>query len=215
MTPLVYTLLSDGSSDRVLIPILNWLLLNNGVKVPIESQWADLGRLSRQHRPDLTAKIRSCLDFYPCDLLFVHRDAENAPMQRRVEEVSAAIRAVALSDVVSCRHIAVVPVRMVEAWLLFDERAIKAAAGNQAFHGSLDLPVLADMEKLSDPKIMLYDRLRQACGLHGRRLQRFPVQRNVHRVAEFTDDFAPLRALVAFQRLEADVRAAIAENHWY
>jgi hypothetical protein len=197
-----------------LIPILNWLLLNNGVSVPVEPQWADLCRLPLPRRPNLTEKIVICLDYYPCDLLFVHRDAENAPMQKRVDEVAAAIKAMHDSGTVGCRHIAVVPVRMMEAWLLFDEMAIKTAAGNKAYRSSLALPPLAELELLSDPKTMLHDRLCQACELRGRRLQKYPVRRNVQRVAEFIDDFAPLRALVAFQRLEADVRVTIAENHW-
>lgn len=40
-----YTLLSDGSSDRVLIPMLTWLLQRHGIKRRIQAQWADLGLL--------------------------------------------------------------------------------------------------------------------------------------------------------------------------
>ncbi len=44
MKELCYTLLTDGSSDIVLIPILTWTLIENGVKcaIHIQSEWADV-----------------------------------------------------------------------------------------------------------------------------------------------------------------------------
>ena len=36
MSDLHYTLVSDGTSGPALIPILTWLLLTNGVKLPVQ-----------------------------------------------------------------------------------------------------------------------------------------------------------------------------------
>lgn len=41
MSPLTYTLVTDGSSDRGLIPVINWALRENGVSGTINPQWAD------------------------------------------------------------------------------------------------------------------------------------------------------------------------------
>ncbi|MEH2437636.1 MAG: hypothetical protein V7K25_25980 [Nostoc sp.] len=42
MKELCYTLLSDGSSDKALMPILTWLLREHQVECAIQSNWADL-----------------------------------------------------------------------------------------------------------------------------------------------------------------------------
>jgi hypothetical protein len=70
-----YTLLTDGPSDDALIPLLNWLLREQRMARAIKPRWADLRRLRDRPR-NLTERIRWALDLYPCDLLFIHRDAE-------------------------------------------------------------------------------------------------------------------------------------------
>ena len=45
MDALRYTLLSDGSSDQALVPILTWLLRAQGIHGAIQPEWADLRRL--------------------------------------------------------------------------------------------------------------------------------------------------------------------------
>ncbi|MGH9764618.1 MAG: hypothetical protein ACREDR_41175 [Blastocatellia bacterium] len=125
MTEIRYTLVADGSSDRALIPILNWLLLQYHPGIPIQAEWADLRRLAARPR-GLSERIRQSIDLYPCDILFVHRDAERETRESRVAEINTAIQDIrGLPD-----SIRVVPVRMQEAWLLFDEPAIRSAAGN-------------------------------------------------------------------------------------
>lgn len=77
--PLRLTLVSDGSSDRALLPMIRWLLRRAGVDVPIQDSWADLGRLRNPPKTP-TDKIKRSLELYPCDLLFVHRDTEGEPV---------------------------------------------------------------------------------------------------------------------------------------
>ncbi len=52
--------------------------------------------------------------------------------------------------------ILIVPVRMQEPWLLFDEQAIRWAAGNPGGKTALALPRLTQLESLPDPKETLY-----------------------------------------------------------
>ena len=79
MSELRYTLLTDGSSDAALLPILTWLLTTNGVAWAIQAEWADLRRVRRSRK--LADRIILSLALYPCDLLFVHRDAEKEPRE--------------------------------------------------------------------------------------------------------------------------------------
>jgi hypothetical protein len=211
MTELRYTLVTDGSSDAALIPILTWLLRENGVAYAIQSTWADLNRIPHQQRRRLEDKIYRGLELYPCDLLFVHRDAEREPRENRVNEITAAIQRVVISVP---PNICVVPVRMQETWLLFDEPAINHAAGNSSNRQSLDLPPINRLEDLPNPKAQLHDRLRLASNLRGRRLRNFPVSQRARRVTQFVKDFSPLRRLSAFAALESELQQIIEQQGW-
>jgi hypothetical protein len=90
MEALRYTLLSDGSSDQVLMPILTWLLRAQGINGAIQPEWADLRRLPKPPRT-LPERISRSLELYPCDVLFVHRDAEGSLPLVRTEEIQQAL----------------------------------------------------------------------------------------------------------------------------
>ena len=213
MKELRYTLVTNGSSDTALLPILTWLLMSQGVRCAIQAQWADLRQVRRSKKWGLTERIRWSLYLYPCELLFVHRDAEREPREKRVDEIKQALEKVAASRPI-LPAVCVVPVRMQEAWLLFDEAAIRHAAGNRSGRQALDLPAIKRLEGLADPKAALYELLKQASGLYGRRLKSFPLSTRARRVTEFIDDFTPLRALSAFAVLEHDVKQVIEQYDW-
>jgi hypothetical protein len=207
---LTCTLLTDGPSDQVLLKPLVWLLRRHGVVCPIQSEWADLRQLPKPPK-GLPARIRKSLELFPCDLLFLHRDAEREPREKRIGEIRDALGA--LPDIV-LPVICVVPVRMQEAWLLFDEAAIRRAAGNRNGTVSLSLPPLKDVERLPNPKHDLQELLKTASELHGRRRSQLNLPLCARRVAEYIEDFAPLDALTAFNALSADVRRVAAERRW-
>src|SRR5579863_5402046 len=118
-----FTLVTDGSSDRALIPVLEWLLRWLGVTEDLVGQWAELRHL-RRPPVGLMNRVRKALELYPCDLLFVHRDAEAQAPQLRSAEINAAVEEIWRAGVAPIPHVCVVPVRMQEAWLLIDESAI-------------------------------------------------------------------------------------------
>lgn len=143
---------------------------------------------------NLPDRIKKSLELYPCDWLFIHRDAESETVEKRLLEIE------------TCRPqtpqtIPIVPVRRLEAWLLFDESLIRMAAGNPSGKADLALPQLQKLETLPDPKAMLFSLLRTASGLNGRRLAKFNVYEARARVAVLADDFSPLKQLSAFQSL--------------
>ena len=212
MNELTYTLLSDGSSDRGLLPILSWLLGQHLPHARIQRQWADLSRVRRPRQP-LSATIDFTIRYYPCNLLFVHRDAETAPRGLRVTEITEARSKSANPDFPA---VCVVPVRMTEAWLLLDEEAIRRAAGNPRGHVALELPRLRDVEQLPDPKALLRKLLLAATELPGRRLKKFRgrVSAAARDVGALISDFTPLRQLSAFSAMEEELQQLIRERGW-
>lgn len=209
MDELRYTLLSDGSANKALMPILTWILQQNLPHVAIQEEWADLRLLPNPpSRSRLDERIRLSYELYPCDLLFVHRDAENISPVQRFSEINQAVQQIS-SSIELPPMVYVVPIRMMEAWLLFDVGAIKRAAGNPHGRQSLNIPSLRQLENLADPKAMLYEILCNASGLRGRRLESFNQRVALHRIPDYIEDFSQLRTLSAFSRLENDTRAAI------
>lgn len=205
MKSITYTLLSDGSSDRILMPVLNWLLHQHLPDVAIQGRWADRSRWPNPGA-DLTERIELALHWEPCDLFFIHRDAEKQSWEDRVTEVQEAIQKAKLNRPPA---VCVVPVRMAEAWLLSQEDAIRAAAGNAAGTMSLEIPSSKKLEQLPNPKQVLIELLRQASGLSKKRLRDFRAHQRMHDLADRIDDFAYLRELLAFQRLEDELRTTV------
>ena len=202
MNELRFTLLSDGSSDRALMPLLERLLQEHKEEVAWQPEYADLRRLPRPPK-GLAARIETTLHRYPCELLFVHRDAEKESPEHRKSEIDKALAQ--LEPGTPPPVVCVIPVRMQEAWLLVSETALRRAAGNPNSTEPLELPRLSQLENEPDPKAILHASLKEASGLRGARRKRFPVHERVHRVADHIEDLTSLRQLSAFQRLEQDL----------
>jgi hypothetical protein len=202
------TLLSDGSSDRMLMPIIVWLLYQHCSEIVVESSWADLSRL-REPPKTLQDKILVALDLYPCDLLFVHRDAEGERYEMRHAEIRRE-----LDKLEAPPAVCMIPVRMMEAWFLFEKTAIRKAAGNP--HGSnlLNLPNVHSLENLPNPKKFLFDLIKNSSGRSGVRLKKLNLHRCAFLISQFIDDFSPLRSLKAFQLLEAELVTTLIGYGW-
>lgn len=205
MTSVDCSLLADGPSDSALTPILAWVMQQQVPGMAVHCEWADLRPL-RPAPQTLIDRILTAIEWYPCQILFVHRDAEKEPADSRYAEIEQAVTA-ARGRGLNLPHICVVPVRMMEAWLLLDEVAIRRASGNPNGIVPLDLPPPARIEAISDPNQVLYDVLRTASELRGRRLKTFRKKHSASLITQFMLDFACLRILPAFQRLEADVHS--------
>lgn len=127
-------------------------------------------------------------------LVFVHRDAENLPLEDRLREFAAPT----LKDVVP-----VVPVQMSEAWILFSGPAIARAAGSSAV--DVAVPSVGELDRISDPKGRLDQLLFLAAGSptgrRGRRFRSSIVERRVS-VAGYISDYSPLERVQAFSRFQ-------------
>lgn len=204
MSALVVTLVADGPSDECLVSVLTWLLDRHLPDRPFRIQFAYDGLPPL--RDGLRARVFKAVELYPCNLLVVHRDAEAAKYEDRMQEIDRECRGLAT------RFLCLVPVRMVEAWLLFDEGAIRKAAGNPNGTTWLGIPALSQHERLPDPKGTFFSAIQAATELGPRRRQN--VMRGLvrQRVAELITDFSPLRAFRAFHEFEAQLTGALEET---
>ena len=158
-----FLFICEGSSDAPLADHIQRLLIQDGQPDPNGEAWHHGRRVADKIRQGLNAADS-------LDLLFVHRDADNAGAEARYREIEAAVRDV-VQDGMS--WIGVVPVRMTEAWLLLDEAAIRNVVGKPGGRAPLDLPAPRHAERVADPRERLKDALLTASGNRGRRRRRF------------------------------------------
>ena len=205
MKTLTFTVLAEGGSDRLLIPVIEWVIRSLNAPFAFEVVLAEPYASS-----DLvdTARMREMLRIYPCDVLIIHRDSDTQTMQDRRNQIAGA--AIFLNA--EAKRVPIVPVRMTEAWFLKETSAIRAAVGNPHGIVSLKLPPKLKWEKLPDPKKMLLDLLTEASELTGRRLKRFNPHDHRARVGELIEDFSYLRGLSSFDQFEADIQQTLASS---
>lgn len=203
MTSIRYVLIGDGPSDAVLVDVINWSLEQVGFV-------GDGDFLHAKQQPpkiDLRSRIAHALAEFPQSrIAFVHRDAERAAFTTRYKEIERALPA---SEARARPCVAIVPVRMTEAWLLTSEKAIRGAAGNPNGRVPLSLPKTSRLEALPNPKNTLLSLLREAKSSKPRLRRKFDAERARYQVPRYTPTFRALRALGSFSRFEEDLRAAI------
>jgi hypothetical protein len=208
MNRIRYALLSDGSSDKMLMPILDWMFRQHCPNYALESDWADLRRL-RCRPKTLRERIELTLKLYDPDLLFIHRDAEGQAVGQRRQEIANA-----LCDQIRTPAVCVIPVRMQEAWLLFDKGAIRRAAGNPNGRIPLQLPPMENVEALPNPKEILFDLITNASELSPTRRKKLRPQKLAHLISQSIDDFSPLNQLSAFRALEQELSGVVRDAGW-
>ncbi|MFM9434454.1 hypothetical protein ACFDR9_001513 [Janthinobacterium sp. CG_23.3] len=80
----------------------------------------------------------------------------------------------ALNIVNAERIIPIVPLKMLETWLLADSQAIKRVAGNVGYKENLEcVPGMRQLEKIPDSKQVLLEALCEASQTQGGRLKKF------------------------------------------
>lgn len=166
-----FLLACEGQSDIGLVPHIERMIIEGSGEVEVEGEhWF--------HGSQLESKIRAGLNAAGnlVDVLFVHRDANNAGADARRREIAQAVAAIPNAP----RSVAVIPVRMTEAWLLLDEGAIRKAVGNPNGRQPLGLPTLREAERRAEPKRILAEAFLAASEATGRR--RSMIQRDFGRL---------------------------------
>ena len=197
-------LLAEGNSDRVLIPILSWLLSECLPKdIPYDEPIFIEPVLLSGTSKELSERIPRALEAQPCDLLFVHRDADankqehGKGIETRIKEITDAEATLISPHPIVC----VIPVQETEAWLLIDEDAIWSVSGTSKRRVSLGLPKGKAIERRADPKSVLKQALQDTgCNDPGRAFYRLPSA---------IKNYSLLRQLSAFTVLEKELKAKL------
>jgi len=203
-----HTLVSEGSTDANLIPIIDWALKHIAGVPSSQGSRAEFWRLNKKPA-NLRERLLAATVLYPCELLFVHRDADAALPQARIDEIRQAFTQARIE----LPAVAIIPVRMLEAWLCFDENAIRRASGNPNGKMPLNLPKLQRVESRPNPKRDLSEALLIACGRSGRRRKKFDTATAFWNIIDGIEDFSPLRELPSFQAFEQSVKS-LKDNGW-
>jgi Domain of unknown function (DUF4276) len=140
-------------------------------------------------------------------VLFIHADADARDQRAAVSQrVRPAIERLAPLLAGKRQAVAVVPVRMTEAWALADPDALRTVVGATMDDDALGLTAALahGIERANDPKALLEGALLAA------RPRARPAQLAAYRgrIGE-TASLARLQRLAAFRHLEADLRAAL------
>lgn len=197
--------IGEGSSDNGLVRHVESIAARKGLEASITVPDFGLLRLPTGH--SVRDKLRTARELHGSyDLVVVQRDADRGPAQDRRDEIAEAVRA----EWPGLQHVVVVPVRMLEAWLLLDEACLRQVAENPRGRVSLDLPKGTAAEKVADPKQLLKDSLARASEYKGRRLAQFQKRFSQHRLRmlELLDPEGPVAGLPSWQHFVKDLNEA-------
>ncbi|MER7941785.1 DUF4276 family protein [Streptomyces sp. NPDC094473] len=199
--------IGEGTSDNGLVPHVEAIAARHGTTISVTVP--DFGLLRPPPGHSVPDKLRAAQKLGGSyELVIVQRDADRGPAQDRRDEIAAAV-AKEWPDV---RHIAVVPVRMLEAWLILDEKCIRQVAENPRGRVPLDLPKGIAAEKIADPKKLLKETLARASEYKGRRLEQFQRRFPQHRLRmlELLDPEGKVSCLPSWQAFIADLETVFA-----
>jgi hypothetical protein len=171
----------------------------------------DLDRLPNRPGHSVRDKLRAAQQVSDegqvYNLVVIHRDSDSNPPERRRGEIAEAVDEVSPG----LAHVPVIPVRMLEAWLLLDQAAIREVAGNPNGKAALNLPKPARAESVTDPKTLLKQAIATASEEKGRRLEklqkRFPENRA--RLLQMLDREGPIQQLASWQAFTHDLRESL------
>lgn len=201
--------LCEGSSDT-------------GLRLHIEAIAGDVGREILVTVPDLDRlpdkpghavkdKLRAAQRLsdggHEYDLVVIHRDSDGNPPDHRRTEIAEAVAAVSPG----LTHVPVIPVRMLEAWLLLDHAAIREVAGNPNGRVALGLPKPARAESVADPKTLLKQAIATASEEKGRGLKKLQARfsENRARLLQMLDREGPVKQLASWQSFTHDLQEAL------
>ena len=208
-------LVAEGSSDRMLLHPLRWLLedIDDTRSYLLEGP-VSFG-LWRDPPVGLPRQIVAACRDHPggtLGMLLVHRDADSSTgHDTRVKEIEQATREAREidPDATALPIVPVVPVQESEAWLLVEEAAIRKAVRNESSRCPLTLPPVASIESQNEPKEVLHEALRDAAEVSGRRRAKFRPEEYCDDVGDRVEDWSVLDRLDAFSALRARLTEAM------
>ncbi|QEY70958.1 DUF4276 family protein [Pseudomonas denitrificans (nom. rej.)] len=165
-----FILTGEGTSDLRLVDHIETILINEGFS-EVSGEAPDLRLFEPPIGNSVRDKLVTLARNYPsADVFFVHRDADGAGLIAREREILDSAQNIISADKV----IPVIPVTMLETWLLADTQALKRVAGNQSFRGNIEpLSRHRNLETIANSKQVLLEALCLISETEGARLRKF------------------------------------------
>lgn len=212
MTALVSALYAEGRSDERFLPILLQRVLADLLSrraprvVDVVEPFVLRPAKSPSREEAILASAQQSAGYH---VLFVHADADDATAEsaylERIEPGLSMVQSAYGDGVLVCHHLVpVIPVQMVEAWLLADAEALCAMVGITLVKAASHLPRAHEVEGLSDPKARLIDIIRLAQAQRPRHRRRIVIGEYYEPLANRVR-LEELRRLPSYQKLEADL----------
>lgn len=204
-----FIVVAEGSSDLRLVEHIERILIEEGFE-EARGEAPDLGLFHPPVGTTVREKLLAVIKYFPsAELIFVHRDADNSGIDARHNEIVNS----ALNLVPTERLVPIIPVKMLETWLLADRDLISNVSGGRGVRTRLkSLPSIRQLESKSNTKSILLDVLCEASGLERESQlvafrKRFPEMRA--RLVLDLDPQGPVRNLPSYQTFRQHIRKAI------
>ncbi len=134
------------------------------------------------------------LEKFGISILCVHTDADSSDdrtaFNNKINPVLSAL--IEKDDIDFCKNItAIVPVQMIEAWMLADKEALKKEIGSDK--SDYELGISLDPEKMSDPKIVIKNAIR---------ISRSDLTKRRRHKLEISELYLPLGQKIELKKLD-------------
>lgn len=141
-------------------------------------------------------------------VLCIHTDAEDANDHSAfTHKITPAFEAVRQSEGELCKNlVAIVPVRMTEAWMLADTDLLKSEIGTSKSDD--DLKIHRTPETFADPKAVIEEAIRIACADRTARRRRKLTIADLYQIIGQKIQLEKLEQLAAYQKFKEAVREA-------
>jgi len=201
-----FVVTGEGTSDLNLVSHLENILIEEGF-LEVSGEAFDPSKLPYPIGHSVESKLNYIKRLYPSsDVIFVHRDADGSDHSLREKEIADAKN----KSQLPIQVVPIIPVCMLETWLLADTTAIRRVAGNgNSAHLISSIPALSKLESIRNSKEVLQCALCEASQHQGIKLKKF--RRDINRlrsqlVLEINGD-SNISQLPSYQRLRNSVKS--------
>lgn len=220
MIQLVIGLHTEGPTDvRFLTDVIKRTFDDVAFECPNDIEILDIQCIEvakNDFVPMIMDASRKGIDDFGISILCVHRDADNKDIDDvMLYSFSPLLKALKdKDDTKYCKEIIpVIPIRMIEAWMLADTQLFKKFIDAQKMHDQ-ELGIEKNPETYADPKVVIEEAIRRASAGRSKR------RRDMIGIAELYEQIGKnvqldsLRRLPSFCSFEEQVRAAFRRLHY-
>ena len=216
MNVLVLALYAEGSTDnRFLPPIIQRtaerIITEYGQDLVDVSELVIVPKQQCQHREECI--LNAARHVHHCHALIVHSDADGRTLDRALSErIQPGFDLVYRTDKAACKHLVpVIPVQMIEAWMLADHGALCAVIGTDLSPQKLGLPNRpTEVERDANPKQTLREVIQKAVSHRPRRRRQFDFSNHQEYLAHMIN-LDTLNSVPSYREFVVNFKKTLAE----